>query len=357
MNRCNKHIQAVFLPWREHGNLVSMSNQNPEPLADYVDSFLLYLREERQLSIHTIDAYQRDLNRLLFFCQRDDEAILRQWSDLSAVQVRRFISELHLAGLSGKSLQRVLSAIRSFFNYLSRELLVRRNPAKGIAAPRQDKKLPSTLDADQVAQLLNIKQGDWYAIRDKAVMELFYSSGLRLSELVGLDISDLDLEDGTLRVTGKGNKTRTLPIGSKATAAVSLWLKHRASLPGKRSSAVHQVTKSQQALFISKRGSRIAPRTVQARMRKWQLVQHLHGKLHPHMLRHSFASHLLESSGDLRAVQELLGHADISTTQIYTHLDFQHLAEVYDKAHPRAHSKKTADSQVSTEAHKNDHSD
>jgi len=236
-----------------------------------------------------------------------------------------------------------LSAIRSFYNYLSRELEVRRNPAKGISAPRQDKKLPAVLDADQVAQLLNIADSGWHAIRDKAMMELFYSSGLRLSELVDLDIFDLDMADASLRVTGKGNKTRNLPIGRKAIAALRHWLDCRNMPPGKQASARQLIAMSHQAVFISERGTRIGRRTVQARMRKWQLQQDLPGNLHPHMLRHSFASHMLESSGNLRAVQELLGHADISTTQIYTHLDFQHLADVYDKAHPRARSKKPAD--------------
>lgn len=324
-----------------------MSNQTAAPLVAHIDFFLAYLREERQLSPHTIDAYSRDLRRLLYFCQRHKEIDLHRWSDLSTNHVRRFIADLRFSGLSGKSLQRVLSAIRSFFNYLSRELEVRRNPAKGISAPKQDKKLPATLDADQVARLLNIEDTGWHAIRDKAVMELFYSSGLRLAELVDLDITDLDLDDGSLRVTGKGKRTRTLPIGRKAVAAIRHWLDGRNEPPGKQSSGRHLAAISHQALFISERGTRIGRRTVQARMRKWQLLQHLPGNLHPHMLRHSFASHMLESSGDLRAVQELLGHADISSTQIYTHLDFQHLADVYDKAHPRARSKKSKDKQRS----------
>lgn len=319
-----------------------MNNQTSEPLAAHIDSFLAYLREERQLSPLTTDAYSRDLRRLLHFCQHNKEIDIHRWSDLSTSQVRRFVAELRVSGLSGKSLQRVLSAIRSFFNYLSRELEVRHNPAKGISAPKQDKKLPATLDADQVAQLLNIEDTGWHAIRDKAVMELFYSSGLRLSELVDLDTTDLDLDDGSLRVTGKGNRTRTLPIGRKAVTAIRHWLDCRNEPPAKQSAGRRHAAISHQALFISERGTRIGRRTVQARMRKWQLQQHLPGNLHPHMLRHSFASHMLESSGDLRAVQELLGHADISTTQIYTHLDFQHLADVYDKAHPRARSRKSS---------------
>jgi integrase/recombinase XerC len=321
----------------------SINSSTTDPLATPLYSFLVYLREEKQLSPRTVDAYSRDLNRLLHFCQDNKEINVKRWSDLSTSQVRRFVAELRVSGLSGKSLQRVLSAIRSFYNYLARELEARRNPAKGISAPKQDKKLPATLDADQVTQLLNIQDKGWHATRDRAVMELFYSSGLRLSELVDLDITDLDLSDRSLRVTGKGNKTRTLPIGGKAAAAIRLWLDCRNELPGRQASARQVKALSHQAVFISERGTRIGRRTVQARLRKWQLKQHLPGNLHPHMLRHSFASHMLESSGNLRAVQELLGHADISTTQIYTHLDFQHLADVYDKAHPRARSKKSAD--------------
>jgi integrase/recombinase XerC len=320
-----------------------MSNSIADLLAAPVESFLTYLRVEKQLSPRTVDAYSRDLNRLLLFCQGNKDLDIVRWSDLGPHQVRRFITDLRVSGLSGKSLQRVLSAIRSFFNYLSRELEVKRNPAKGISAPKHDKKLPATLDADQVAQLLNIEDTGWHAIRDKAMMELFYSSGLRLAELVDLDISDLDVPDSSLRVTGKRNKTRTLPMGRKAVAAINRWLDCRNEPPGKQASARQSIAMSHQAVFISERGTRIGHRTVQARMRKWQLQQDLPGNLHPHMLRHSFASHMLESSGNLRAVQELLGHTDISTTQIYTHLDFQHLADVYDKAHPRAHSKTSAD--------------
>jgi integrase/recombinase XerC len=313
-----------------------------DPLSTPVVSFLTHLREEKQLSPRTLEAYSRDLNRLLLFCRRNEELEIRQWSDLTTHQVRRFVVELRVLGLSGKSLQRTLSAIRSFYNYLAIELEVRRNPAKGIVAPKQDKKLPATLDADQIAQLLNIKDSGWHAIRDTAMMELFYSSGLRLAELVGLDITDLDLADASLRVTGKRDKTRDLPMGSKAVAAIKRWLDCRYNPPGSQAAARRSVAMSHQAVFISERGNRISRRTVQARMRKWQLQQGLPGNLHPHMLRHSFASHMLESSGDLRAVQELLGHADLSTTQIYTHLDFQHLADVYDRAHPRARSKKSA---------------
>ena len=310
-------------------------------LEGHIQRFLKYLGEEKQLSPNTIKAYTRDLARLLDFLESEPHFEAKLWSDVSPHLVRKFISNLHQKGLSSRSLQRVLSALRSFYSYLSRELEVRVNPATGISAPKKTRKLPRTMDTDQVAQLLKIKGGDWHTVRDRAIMELLYSSGLRLSELVGLDIGDLDLDDQTVRVTGKGNKTRDLPIGLKATQAIKSWLECRATIPRKKhlESKPDPALAAENALFISDRARRISPRTVQVRLRKWQISQSLPGALHPHMLRHSFASHMLESSGNLRAVQELLGHADISTTQIYTHLDFQHLARVYDSAHPRAKRK------------------
>jgi integrase/recombinase XerC len=304
-----------------------------------LDQFLVYLREEKQLSPNTLKAYRRDLTTLLLYLDESGQVDVDSWSEVSSHLVRRFIGQLHQQGISARSLQRVLSSLRSFYNHLSRELETKVNPAKGISAPKQKRKLPRTMDTDQVAQLLNFNDGDWHAVRDKAMMELFYSSGLRLTELVDLDIGDLDLVEQVVRVTGKGNKTRSLPMGGKAVGAIGTWLKCRPDLPGAKTKPARSI-RDQNALFISERGRRISPRTVQVRLRKWQLNQSIPGALHPHMLRHSFASHMLESSGNLRAVQELLGHADISTTQIYTHLDFQHLAEVYDKAHPRAKSKK-----------------
>ncbi len=315
-----------------------MIQRNTGNMQTQIDRFLLHLREEKQLSSNTLKAYQRDLTTFLSYLEDVDQANLQRWSEVSPHLLRRFIARLHQQGLSARSLQRILSSLRSFYSHLSGELETKLNPAKGISAPKQKRKLPKTMDTDQVAQLLSFTDVGWHAIRDKAIMELFYSSGLRLAELVNLDIADLDLTDRIVRVTGKGNKTRSLPIGSKAMGAIDAWLKCRSDLPGKKASVRRVV--DQGALFLSERGSRISPRTVQVRLRRWQLNQAIPGGLHPHMLRHSFASHMLESSGNLRAVQELLGHADISTTQIYTHLDFQHLAEVYDKAHPRAKSKK-----------------
>lgn len=304
-------------------------------LARDVDSFLDYLRTERQLSRHTIDAYRRDLDKLIQFCRQPERSV-RAWPDLSTQQVRVFVAALHRRGLSAKSLQRTLSSIRSFYKYLSRELRVTQSPAGGVSAPKGERKLPASLDADEVNRLLDMRGKDWYTCRDRAIIELFYSSGLRLAELVGLDIVDVDLDDRALTAKGKGSKMRRLPVGSHACKAVEQWLSRRLDLPKRiPASAIDS-----NALFISDRGKRITPRNVQSRLRYWNARQALPGKLHPHMLRHSFASHLLESSGDLRAVQELLGHADITTTQIYTHLDFQHLADVYDKAHPRAKRQK-----------------
>ena len=217
---------------------------------------------------------------------------------------------------------------RSFYKFRSREG-EHHNPAIGIQAPKSEKKLPKALDIDNTQQLLSLEGSDWLSIRDRAILELFYSSGLRLSELVDLNLNDIDLPQALITVTGKGNKTRTLPVGSFAIKAIESWINIRCDLNPDHS-----------AVFLSKQGKRLSQRSVQLRLKKYSLQQGISQHVHPHMLRHSFASHMLESSGDLRAVQELLGHANISTTQIYTHLDFQHLAKVYDKAHPRANRKK-----------------
>ncbi len=288
-----------------------------------IDQFLDTLRYQRHLSPHTLDAYNRDLNALVKFCEAQS---LTHWHKLTAHDIRAFVVKQNHAQLSGKSIQRMLSAIRSFYNFLIKEHDVRHNPAHDTPAPKTPKRLPTTLDVDETTQLLTYHDDSVLAIRDAAILEVFYSCGLRLSELTGLNLTDIDLDDKTLRVTGKGGKTRITPIGHHAREALTHWLKNRASLANSDESAV----------FVSQRGSRMHPRTIQSRVKKWATTQGSHQSLHPHMLRHSFASHILESSGDLRAVQELLGHADISTTQIYTHLDFQHLANVYDRTHPRA---------------------
>ncbi len=300
------------------------------PRQNQLDEFLKHLANERALAANTIAGYKRDLDGLTAYCE---EKGIDRWEDLQHHQVRLFIATAQRQGLSGKTQQRRLSAIRTFYNYLVREGITKHNPANGVSAPKSASRLPGTLDVDQVSQLLNTGSDTWHGIRDTAIMELFYSSGLRLSELVNADIGSINWDDGNIMVTGKGNKSRLLPLGEYACAAIRTWLDCRQQLPGSKASA------DRDALFISERGNRISQRNVQARLREWSIRQRVPGGLHPHKLRHSFASHMLESSGDLRAVQELLGHADISTTQIYTHLDFQHLSDVYDKAHPRAQRK------------------
>ena len=282
----------------------------------------------RNLSANTIDGYQRDLAQLIQFCS--DQRI-NDWSDLRPQHIRDFSASRFERGLAPTSIRRMLAATRTFLDFLVREHLIKNNPAIGIRAPKAGKKLPSLLDPDQVKQLVEIDGENWIDYRDRAMLELLYSSGLRVSELVNLDDESIDLADSLVTVTGKGDKTRIVPIGSKAIEAVHAWLSQRNQIE----------PRDPKALFISKRGSRISTRTVQQRVNHLG-HQQLLTPVHPHMLRHSFATHVLESSSDLRAVQEMLGHADISTTQIYTHLDFQHLAKTYDNAHPRARKSKTS---------------
>ncbi len=300
----------------------------PEPagVADPdISAFLDHLRIERRLSPRTVEAYRHDLLRLDLY---RSERSLPGWGQLDTQHLRHFIASQHQHGLAPRSLQRLLSAIRSFYRFLQREGRSRQNPAQDLRAPKAPRTLPRTLDADLTAQLLdNTGEDDWLQRRDQAMLELFYSSGLRLSELAGLDMADLDLQQGEVRVTGKGNKTRVLPVGRMARRALRDWFSVRPAREG-----------AKQPVFVSQRGSALTPRAIQLRLRRHG-IERIGQHLNPHMLRHSFASHMLESSGDLRAVQELLGHADISTTQIYTHLDFQHLAQVYDQAHPRAKRK------------------
>ncbi|CAE6884778.1 site-specific tyrosine recombinase [Ectopseudomonas oleovorans] len=294
-------------------------------LEAHLDAYLEHLRRERQVSVHTLDGYRRDLGKLQAFCEAEG---LHAWSELDTRNLRRLIARLHQQGLSSRSLARLLSATRGLYQYLLREGLCRHDPATGLSPPKRERRLPRTLDADRSAQLLDgAVEDNFIARRDQAMLELFYSSGLRLSELVGLDLDGLDLNAGLVRVRGKGNKVRELPVGSLARQALEQWLALRAL-----------ARPSDGAVFISQQGRRLGARAVQLRVRQAG-VRELGQHLHPHMLRHSFASHMLESSQDLRAVQELLGHADIATTQIYTHLDFQHLASVYDQAHPRAKRK------------------
>jgi len=290
-----------------------------------LDAYFEHLRSERQMSPHTLDGYRRDLAKVVTFC---DKQQLADWQQLKSPHVRQLIAEQHRQGQSGRSLARLLSSMRGLYRYLNQEGRCAHDPAAGISAPKGERRLPRLLDTDRAMQLLDGGiEDDFIGHRDQAMLELFYSSGLRLAELVGLNLDQLDLPDGLIQVQGKGNKARVLPVGRKAREALEAWLPLRAlSNP------------SDGAVFVSQQGRRLGPRAVQLRVRQAG-VRELGQHLHPHMLRHSFASHMLESSQDLRSVQELLGHADIGTTQIYTHLDFQHLAKVYDQAHPRAKRK------------------
>jgi len=296
-------------------------------LQTWIDRFLHHLQTERRLSDNTCKHYRRDLVELLAFCQKTE---ITAWKQLDTHRVRQFAATAHRRGLSGRSIQRRLSAIRSFYTYLLREQQVTCNPAHDVRAPKSEHRLPDTLNVDDIARLMSGSARDGLALRDLAMLELMYSSGLRLGELVSLNLNDIDMAECMVRVTGKGNKTRVVPVGAKALTALRAWLQCRPA----------QLAEGETAVFTGRGGKRLGRRAVQQRVRRWAQQQGIPGDVHPHTLRHSFASHLLESSGDLRAVQELLGHADISTTQIYTHLDFQHLARVYDAAHPRARKTK-----------------
>ena len=297
------------------------------PLQARLSGFIDHLGHERRLSPATVKSYQRDLEQFLSWLAENGTSSPQE---INQHLVRAWVASRHRHNISGKSLQRQLSSLRTFFRYLLREGVMTHNPAEGVRAPKAKRPLPKALDADQLSHLLDRQATDPLEKRDLAMMELFYSCGLRLAELVSLDVRDLPAENDQLEVIGKGAKTRRVPLGNMARKALGEWLKERG----------RYAAEDEPALFVSTRGNRIHPRSVQQRIdrlaRQLNALQHLH----PHMLRHSFASHLLESSGDLRAVQELLGHADISTTQVYTHLDFQHLARVYDQAHPRARKKR-----------------
>lgn len=288
-----------------------------------VEDFLAHLAGERRLSPHTCASYGHDLEVLLRL------AGTTPLEALTLHQVRRFVAQLHGRGLSGKSLARMLSAWRGLYAFLARRHGFKANPCAGLKAPKSAKPLPHVLSPDEMARLLDVHDAGLLALRDHAMFELFYSSGLRLSELVHLKPEELDFGDGTVRVTGKGAKTRIVPLGRAAAAALARWLEARTGL----------ARSGEKALFLNRQGRALAPRSIQVRLKAWAKRRGLYANVHPHMLRHSFASHLLQSSGDLRAVQEMLGHASISTTQVYTHLDFQHLAKVYDAAHPRARKK------------------
>ena len=323
----------------------------PAALA-WIERFRRYLSAERRCSPHTLAAYTRDLEALVAYCERTG---LESWTAIDSGHLRSFAARQHAGGLGPRSIQRRLSAVRSFYEFLQREAQalrrsvhapdptgaaangepevarIRSNPGQDVRAPKAARRLPETLDADQMARLLEIPTGEPFAMRDRAVMELLYSSGLRLAEIVGLDLKDIDLRDRVVHVLGKGRKARVVPVGRVAIRSLEQWLAERAGL----------ARAGEEALFVGRHGRRLGRRAVELRVAYWARRQGVAAHVYPHLFRHSFASHLLESGADLRGVQELLGHADIATTQIYTHLDFQHLARIYDATHPRARRAKT----------------
>ncbi|MGA1675186.1 MAG: tyrosine recombinase XerC [Pseudomonadales bacterium] len=295
-----------------------------------LERFVDHLRLERRYSAHTLTGYRRDLERFA-------QVVNRPWGEIRSHDIAAHVARLNASGQAPRSIQRALSCIRSFYRFLIRHGCASQDPTTGLRAPKAPARLPRLLDTDQAAQLLARVPENGDEVRDLAIAELFYGSGLRLAELTGANIGDLDLNEGFIRVRGKGNKMRNVPLGRQSVTALRQWLQARAV----STSATPGLTLGHESpLFTGRGGVRIAPRTVQKRLKRLAVLQLGSDELHPHMLRHSFASHMLESSSDLRAVQELLGHADIATTQIYTHLDFQHLAKVYDAAHPRARSRK-----------------
>jgi len=318
----------------------------------WIERFRRYLSAERRCSPHTLAAYTRDLQALVSYCERTG---LESWTAIDSGHLRSFAARQHAGGLGPRSIQRRLSAVRSFYEFLQREAhalrtstrgpepsgaadtggreiaRIRSNPGQDVRAPKAARRLPETLDADQMARLLEIPAGEPFATRDRAIMELLYSSGLRLAEIVGLDLGSLDLRDRVVHVLGKGRKARLVPVGRVAIRSLEQWLPERAGL----------ARAGEDALFVGRHGRRLGRRSIELRVAYWARRQGLAPHVYPHLFRHSFASHLLESGAELRGVQELLGHADIATTQIYTHLDFQHLARIYDAAHPRARRAKT----------------
>jgi integrase/recombinase XerC len=298
----------------------------PDNEREWIEKFIRHLSFERRLSPLTCKHYARDLEAFLRWCRTQS---VEAWGSVDSEHIRTFAAACYRRGLGARSIQRMLSAIRTFFRFMRREKHLKVNPAEGVRAPKAGRRLPGNLDADRMARLLDIKGKGPMVARDRAILELLYSSGLRLAELTGLDIDSVEAADATVRVTGKGSKERILPVGRHALSALAAWQTERPLL----------ANPDERALFVSKRGTRLKPRSVQARVDYWARRQGIDTKVYPHLFRHSFATHLLESSHDLRGVQELLGHANIGTTQVYTHLDFQHLAQIYDKTHPRARRK------------------
>jgi len=300
------------------------------PLPALAERYLAYLSFEKRLSPRTIDNYRRDLTDLLRFAASANDPRRAVLVDaLTSNDVRRFLAIVHGRGMSPKAIARMLSGWRGYFRYALKQGSGHLNPCDGVRAPKSEKRLPQTLSPDEAIRLVTFEDDSTAGIRDRAVFELLYSCGLRIAELVGLNLDSIDYNAREVRVTGKGNKTRIIPVGEPAINAVQRWLAVRP--PPKRAGDI--------ALFLGTQGARISASVLQARIKKWAIQQGIDVNVHPHMLRHSFASHLLQSSGNLRAVQEMMGHASIASTQIYTHLDFQHLAKVYDSAHPRAKKK------------------
>lgn len=293
------------------------------PSRPYLQGYVAWLRNEKRYSELTVESYSRDLRRLF------ELAADTPLDTLKTHHIRRFIAQLHGKGMGGRSLARMLSAWRGFFSHLMRAHAFADNPCAGLRAPRSPKTLPQTLSPDEAVRMVDLPADTPESIRDKAMFELFYSSGLRLAELVNLDPPQIDMGAGEVRVIGKGSKTRIVPLGKYAIMALQAWLAVRDQF----------ARADETALFVGLRGSRITPRVVQLRMKQWGVRQGITSNVYPHLLRHSFATHVLQSSGDLRAVQEMLGHASISTTQVYTHLDFQYLSKIYDATHPRARKK------------------
>ncbi len=292
---------------------------------DFLSEYLEFLNFERGLSPLTRESYARDITQLIKLADK------LELNSLQNIHIRRFIASLHAKGLGGKSIARMLSSWRGFFEFLVNRKGFSANPVIGLRAPKSPKSLPQALSIEQASKLVDISDNADLSVRDHAILELFYSSGLRLSEVVNLNIDALDFTEGTVVVTGKGNKTRIVPMGAHAMDALQKWLQIRANY-AKNDTASKPV-------FIGLQGRRVSARNLQYRLKEWSIKQGINSSVHPHMLRHSFATHVLQSSGDLRAVQEMLGHANISTTQVYTHLDFQHLSKTYDAAHPRAKKK------------------
>ena len=295
---------------------------------EYVSKFFEYIQFEKNLSAFTLKNYEIDIKKLLAL---NESKLL---TDYQVEDIRFALTKLHSQNLNGKSLSRILSSWRGLFNFISHRFNMKLNPTHGIKPPKGQKKLPETLSIDQTIKLVEIEDNSFLGLRDRAILELFYSSGLRLSELTNCKITDIDFIDSVIRIIGKGQKERYVPVGKKAKEAIKVWLEVRKN--------IKNIDNNNPYIFLSESGNPLSNRSIQYRLKHWAIKQGIPENSHPHLLRHSFASHVLQSSQDLRAVQELLGHSNISTTQIYTHLDFQHLSKVYDQAHPRA-KKKTSD--------------